>query len=150
MRPIETLHASSQDSHSTQYTMTQPTAIIAEDVPPAIGPYSHGVSVGTLLFASGQLPLDSTGHGMPDGIEAQAKLVLENLEKVARAGGSSLSRAVKLTVYLTDLSEFAQVNEVMSATLSQPFPARATLGVAALPRGARVEIEGVFSRGTDQ
>lgn len=130
--------------------MSQPAAVTAQGVPPAIGPYSHGVSVGPLLFASGQLPLDATGQSMPESIEAQAKLVLENLDRVARAGGSSLSRAVKLTVYLTDLREFATVNEVMAATLFQPFPARATLGVAALPKGARVEIEGVFLTGADQ
>lgn len=130
--------------------MSQPTSVSAQGVPAAIGPYSHAVVAGELLFASGQLPLDATGQGLPEQIEAQARLVLDNLDRVARAGGSSLSRAVKLTVYLTDLGEFAQVNGVMSEALSQPFPARATIGVAALPKGARVEIEGVFLVGASQ
>jgi reactive intermediate/imine deaminase len=134
----------------TQLMMSQPVAVSALGVPAAIGPYSHAVCVGSLLFASGQLPLDPAGQSMPEAIADQAKLVLDNLDKVAQAGGSSLSQAVKLTVYLTNLSEFAQVNEIMSAALSQPFPARATIGVAALPRGARVEIEGVFFSGVNQ
>jgi reactive intermediate/imine deaminase len=124
--------------------MPQTLSIATQDAPGAIGPYSQGIVSGGYLFASGQLPLDATGSGMPSGIEQQARLVLANLDAVARAAGSSLSRAAKLTVYLTDLSEFQQVNAVMSDCLSQPYPARATVGVAALPRGARVEIDGIF------
>jgi 2-iminobutanoate/2-iminopropanoate deaminase len=108
--------------------MSQATAATAQGVPSAIGPYSHGVKVGPLLFASGQLPLDANGQSMPDAIESQAKLVLENLDRVARAGGSSLSCAVKLTVYMTDLREFAQVNEVMAATFHNPSPPGRRLG----------------------
>jgi 2-iminobutanoate/2-iminopropanoate deaminase len=124
--------------------MSQPLAVASERAPPAIGPYSQGIVVGPLLFASGQLPLDAAGGAMPESIEAQTAAVLSNLDAVARAAGSALSRAVKLTVYLVDLAEFAKVNTVMAAALSSPYPARATIGVAALPRGARIEIEGVF------
>ena len=124
--------------------MSQPSAVTASGVPPAIGPYSHGVQVPPLLFVSGQLPLDESGLPCPKDIESQARLALQNLERVAHAGGSSLAGAVKLTVYLTDLQEFAKVNEIMATTLSQPYPARATIEVAALPRGARIEIEGIF------
>jgi 2-iminobutanoate/2-iminopropanoate deaminase len=130
--------------------MSQPVAIASERAPPAIGPYSQGIVVGSLLFASGQLPLDAKGGAMPESIEEQTSAVLSNLDAVARAAGSALASAVKLTVYLADLREFAKVNEVMSATLSAPYPARATIGVAALPRGARIEIEGVFLVGEPQ
>lgn len=129
--------------------MSQPRAIATHDAPAAIGPYSQGILVGPLLFASGQLPLDAAGTSMPAGIEEQTRTVLANLDAVARAAGSALARAVKLNVYLTDLANFPKVNEVMSVTLSKPFPARATIGVAALPRGAMIEIEGVFMTGGD-
>lgn len=124
--------------------MSHTVAVTAPGAPGAIGPYSQGIVASPFLFVSGQLPLDPTGSSMPAGIREQAKTVLANLDAVARAAGSSLSRAVKLTVYLTDLAEFPTVNEVMAAQLSMPFPARATVGVAALPRGARIEIDGIF------
>ena len=127
--------------------MSHIEAITTADAPGAIGPYSQAVVASPFVFVSGQLPLDPGGRPMPQGIQEQARAVLANLEAVARAAGSSLSRAVKLTVYMTDLEEFAQVNQAMQAALSTPYPARATIGVAALPRGARVEIEGIFKIG---
>lgn len=127
--------------------MSKVIPITAPEAPRPVGPYSQGIVAQGLLFASGQLPLDAAGSTMPDGIQEQARLVLANLEAVARAAGSSLAQALKLTVYMTDLGEFPLVNEIMAAALVEPYPARATIGVAALPRGARVEIEGVFLAG---
>jgi reactive intermediate/imine deaminase len=119
-------------------------AIQTLDAPQAIGPYSQAVRAGDLLFLSGQIPLDpANGELVTGSIEAQARRVLDNLLAVARAGGSDLDRVVKLTVYLTDLSHFAAVNAVMAAYFQAPYPARAVLGVAALPRGATLEIEAV-------
>lgn len=120
------------------------TAIQTAAAPQAIGPYSQAVRAGDLLFLSGQIPLDpASGELVTGSIEIQACRVLDNLVAVARAGGSDLDRVVKLTVYLTDLSHFAAVNAVMAAYFQAPYPARAVLGVAALPRGAAIEIEAV-------
>jgi len=120
------------------------TAIQTADAPQAIGPYSQAVRAGDLLFLSGQIPLDPAhGELVTGSIEIQARRVLDNLVAVARAGGSDLDRVVKLTVYLTDLCHFAAVNAVMAAYFQAPYPARAVLGVAALPRGAAIEIEAV-------
>ncbi len=119
-------------------------AIQTLDAPQAIGPYSQAVRAGDLLFLSGQIPLDpANGELVTGSIETQARRVLDNLLAVARAGGSDLDRVVKLTVYLTDLSHFAAVNAVMAGYFQAPYPARAVLGVAALPRGATLEIEAV-------
>ncbi len=119
-------------------------AIQTLDAPQAIGPYSQAVRAGDLLFLSGQIPLDpANGELVTGSIETQARRVLDNLLAVARAGGSDLDRVVKLTVHLTDLSHFAAVNAVMAAYFQAPYPARAVLGVAALPRGATLEIEAV-------
>jgi reactive intermediate/imine deaminase len=120
------------------------TAIQTLDAPQAIGPYSQAVRAGDLLFLSGQIPLDpANGELVTGAIEIQTRRVLDNLVAVARAGGSDLDRVVKLTVYLTDLSHFAAVNAVMAGYFQAPYPARAVLGVAALPRGAALEIEAV-------
>jgi reactive intermediate/imine deaminase len=120
------------------------TAIQTLDAPQAIGPYSQAVRAGDLLFLSGQIPLDpASGELVTGAIEIQTRRVLDNLVAVARAGGSDLDRVVKLTVYLTDLSHFAAVNAVMAGYFQAPYPARAVLGVAALPRGAALEIEAV-------
>jgi reactive intermediate/imine deaminase len=120
------------------------TAVQTVVAPQAIGPYSQAVRAGDLLFLSGQIPLDpANGELVTGSIEIQAQRVLDNLVAVARAGGSDLDRVVKLTVYLTDLSHFAAVNTAMEAYFSAPYPARAVLGVAALPRGAAIEIEAV-------
>jgi reactive intermediate/imine deaminase len=120
------------------------TAIQTLDAPQAIGPYSQAPRAGGLLFLSGQIPLDpASGELVAGSIEIQTRRVLDNLVAVARAGGSDLDRVVKVTVYLVDLSDFTAVNAVMAAYFQAPYPARAVLGVAALPRGAAIEIEAV-------
>lgn len=120
------------------------TQIKTEKAPAAIGPYSQGILSGSLLFTSGQIPLDpAAGSLVSGGIQSETKQVLENLKAVLEAGGSGLKDVVKTTVYMTDLSEFAQMNEVYGIYFSGEPPARSTVGVASLPRGARVEIEAV-------
>ncbi len=115
------------------------------DAPAAIGPYSQAVRVGDTLYMSGQIPLDPKTMQIVDGgIEAQAKQVFANLRAVAKAAGASLNDIVKLTILLTDLGEFAKVNDIMAAHFDAPYPARATYQVAALPRGAKIEVEAVL------
>ena len=110
--------------------------------PKAIGTYSQAVRVGTTVYMSGQIPLDpATGEVIQGDVEAQVRRVFDNLAAVAEAAGSSLSAAVKLTVYLLDLKHFPVVNQVMAEYFREPYPARATVGVAQLPRGAQVEVE---------
>ncbi len=114
--------------------------------PAAIGPYSQAVKTGNLVFLSGQIPLDpATGQLVSGEIEAETTRVFENLKAVAEAAGGSLNHAVKVNVYLTDLAHFTRVNEIMATYFKQPYPARAAVQVAALPRGARVEVECVLS-----
>ena len=121
--------------------------IATPDAPAAIGPYSQAVQSGNTVYLSGQIGLDPATMQMAEGIDAQAARVFENLKAVAAAAGGSLADAVKLNIYLTDLADFARVNEVMAQHCSQPYPARATVQVAALPRGARVEIDAVLVLG---
>jgi reactive intermediate/imine deaminase len=114
--------------------------------PAAIGPYSQAVKTGNLVFLSGQIPLDpATGQLVTGEIETETSRVFENLKAVAEAAGGSLNDAVKVNIYLTDLAHFTKVNEVMSTYFKLPYPARAAVQVAALPRGARVEVECVLS-----
>ncbi len=114
--------------------------------PQAIGPYSQAVRVGDTVYLSGQIALDpATGELVRGEIEVEVRRVLDNLGAVAAAAGGSLDHAVKLTVFLTDLTQFGKVNEIMQQYFRAPYPARATIGVAALPRGARVEMECVLS-----
>jgi reactive intermediate/imine deaminase len=115
--------------------------ISTPNAPAAIGPYSQAVKVGNQVFLSGQIGLDPATMAMVDGVEAQARQVFANLKAVAEAAGGSLGDAVKLTIYLTDLSNFGVVNEVMKSCFVEPFPARATVGVRELPRGAMVEAD---------
>lgn len=118
----------------------------APGAPPAIGPYSHAVRAGGLLFCSGQIPLDrESGELVGDSAAEQARRCLENLGAVCEAAGASLARAVRMTVYMTDLSAFAEVNEVYASFFAQDPPARVAIGVAALPRGAQVEIDAVVA-----
>jgi 2-iminobutanoate/2-iminopropanoate deaminase len=119
----------------------------APDAPAAIGPYSHAVRSGELLFCSGQIPLDPAGGELVGESAAdQARQCLLNLQAVCRAAGTELERALRLTVYMTDLGEFAAVNEVYGSFFEgdEP-PARVAIGVAALPRGAQVEIDAVVA-----
>ncbi|MEE4301492.1 MAG: RidA family protein [Pseudomonadales bacterium] len=115
--------------------------------PAAIGPYSQAVIVGDLVFLSGQIPLDpATMEMVGGGVEAQIERVFDNLAAVAEAAGGSLDRIVKFNVFLVDLAHFGKVNAAMEARLTPPFPARAAVQVAALPRGAEVEVEAVMRR----
>ena len=121
------------------------TIVHTEQAPKAIGPYSQAVKVGNTVYLSGQIALDpATGELVDGDVEKQARRVFDNLRAVATAAGGSLASAVKLTIYLTDLGKFPVVNHVMAEYFAQPYPARATVGVVALPRGAVVEIDGVL------
>jgi reactive intermediate/imine deaminase len=112
--------------------------------PAAIGTYSQAVRAGDTLYLSGQIGLDPASGKLVEGIESQIQRVFENLGAVAEAAGASLGDVVKLTVYLTDLANFARVNEAMSRYFRQPYPARAVVGVASLPRGALVEADAII------
>ncbi|MDR1490703.1 MAG: RidA family protein [Desulfovibrio sp.] len=119
------------------------TLVESPEAPAAVGPYSHALAAGGLLFTSGQIPLDAQSKTMPDGIREQAEKALENLGHVLRAGGSDFSRVLKTTVYLADMKDFAVVNEVYASFFSRPYPARSCFAVKDLPLGAKVEIEAV-------
>ncbi|MES2402765.1 MAG: RidA family protein [Pseudomonadota bacterium] len=114
----------------------------SEAAPKAIGPYSQAVRSGNTLYLSGQTPLDpATGEMVAGGIDAQATRVFENLKAVLAAAGASFDDVVRVAIYMTDLGNFGTVNEVMKKYFSEPYPARSTIGVAALPRAAAVEID---------
>ncbi len=118
--------------------------ISTPDAPAAIGTYSQAVRVGDTVYCSGQIGLDPQTMQMVEGIEAQIHRVFKNLAAVAHAAGGSMANAVRLTVFLTDLGHFAKVNEIMAEYVPQPYPARAAVGVASLPRGALVEVDAVL------
>jgi len=121
-------------------------AIHSDAAPSAIGPYSQAIRAGQLVFLSGQIPLDPATMEITGGdFEARARQVFDNLKAVAVQAGSDLDHIVKLTIYLTDLDNFATVNTVMEDYFQEPFPARAALGVASLPKGADVEAEAILS-----
>jgi reactive intermediate/imine deaminase len=121
-------------------------AIHSDDAPAAIGTYSQAVAAGGLVFLSGQIPLDPATMEIVDGdFEARARRVFDNLAAVSAAAGGSLDDIVKLTVFLTDLDNFATVNSVMEDYFQQPFPARAAVGVASLPKGVDVEADAILS-----
>ena len=125
----------------------QRQAVTAEGAPRAMGPYAQAIVAGDLVFCGGQVGLDpASGRLVAGGIEAETARVLENLSAVLAAAGLGLGDVVKTTVYLADLGEFAAMNGVYGRFFSAPYPARATIGVAALPAGARVEIEAVATR----
>ncbi len=120
------------------------TPIQSKHAPAALGPYSQGIRAGATVYLSGQIGLDPATGNLVDGLEPQAHQVLKNLRAVAQAAGGELDDVVKLTIYLADLADFAKVNELMATYFKPPYPARATLQVAALPKAARIEIEGVL------
>jgi reactive intermediate/imine deaminase len=115
------------------------------NAPAAIGTYSQGVKVGGTVYLSGQIGLDPQSMQMVDGIEAQINQVFRNLGAVANAADCGLNHTVKLNVYLTDLGNFAKVNEIMAHYFDQPYPARAAVGVKELPRGALVEMDAILA-----
>ena len=122
------------------------TPISTADAPQAIGTYSQAVRAGSTVYLSGQIPLDpKTGELVAGDMEAQVRRVFDNLLAVAIASGGNLSHVVKLNVFLTDLAHFALVNRVMAEYFRQPYPARAAVGVAALPRGAAVEMDAILA-----
>lgn len=117
--------------------------IHTENAPAAIGTYSQAILVGNTLYLSGQIGLDPYSMELVEGIEAQIRRVFDNLKAVCEAAGGTLADIAKLNIFLTDLSNFQLVNQIMGEYFAQPYPARAALGVASLPKGALVEMDGV-------
>lgn len=125
--------------------MSNKSIIQSDAAPKAIGTYSQAVKAGDTVYLSGQIPLDPESMELVGGgIENQIKQVFENLKAVCEASGGSLQDIVKLNIFLTDLGNFSSVNEVMATYFQQPYPARAAIGVAALPKGAEVEMDGIL------
>ena len=120
------------------------TIVSTSAAPAAIGTYSQAVRVGATVYLSGQIGLDPTSMTLVEGIEAQISRVFDNLQAVATAAGGTLDDAVKLNIYLTDLANFGRVNTAMARYFSEPYPARAAVGVSELPRGALVEADAVL------
>ncbi|KRV76348.1 RidA family protein [Pseudomonas citronellolis] len=118
--------------------------IASAQAPAAIGTYSQAIKAGNTVYLSGQIPLDPQSMTLVEGFEAQTVQVFENLKAVATAAGGSLQDIVKLNVFLTDLSHFAKVNEIMGRYIDTPYPARAAIGVAALPLGSSVEMDAIL------
>ena len=126
--------------------MSNRAIIATQSAPQAIGPYSQGVKVGNTVWISGQIPLDPSSMTIVEGdISAEAEQVFQNLKAVAEASGGTLNDAVKINISLTDLADFEAVNAVMARRFEEPYPARACVQVAALPKGARIEVEAVLA-----
>ena len=131
---------------STESKIMPKEIISTTNAPQAIGPYSQAVKTDSLIFISGQIPMDPTTGNLVEGsIEDEANQVLKNLKSICEAAGYSLDDAVKITIFLTDLGNFAVVNDVMKEHFSEPYPARATVEVSGLPLGVNVEIEAIIS-----
>lgn len=137
-------HAETHVVPQSTYTLMTKHIIQTPDAPQAIGTYSQAIKVGNTVYLSGQIGLEPTDMTLVEGIEAQVHRVFKNLQAVSIAAGGSLQDIVKLNIFLTDLSHFALVNTVMAEYFSQPYPARAAVGVASLPRGALVEADAVM------
>jgi len=132
--------------YSTESKIMPKEIISTTNAPQAIGPYSQAVKTNNLMFISGQIPMDPTTGNLVEGsIEDEANQVLKNLKSICEAAGYSLDDAVKITIFLTDLGNFAVVNDVMKEHFSEPYPARATVEVSGLPLGVNVEIEAIIS-----
>ena len=126
--------------------MSNRAVITTQSAPQAIGPYSQGIKVGNTVWISGQIPLDPVSMEMVSSdIGAEAEQVFSNLKAVAEASGGSLDDAVKINISLTDLGDFEAVNTIMASHFSEPYPARACVQVAALPKGARIEVDAILS-----
>jgi reactive intermediate/imine deaminase len=123
-------------------------AVHSKHAPAALGPYSQAVRAGNTVYLSGQLGLDPATGNLVEGIAAQAHQVFRNLRAVAQAAGGELDDIVKLTILMVDLADFAKVNEIMATYFEAPYPARATYQVAALPKAAQLEVEGILVLGT--
>ena len=123
------------------------TVIATPDAPKAVGPYSQAIAVGDFLFCAGQIPLDpATGELVAGDVSAQAERVLQNIAGVLRANGMTFANVVKSTVFMVDLANFAAMNTVYAKYFTEPFPARSTIQIAALPKGAQVEIEVIAAK----
>ena len=128
------------------FSVSNRAVIATQAAPQAIGPYSQGIKVGNTVWISGQIPLDPSSMTIVDGdIAAEAEQVFRNLTAVAEASGGTLNNAVKINISLTDLSDFEAVNAVMASHFTEPYPARACVQVAALPKGARIEVEAILA-----
>jgi reactive intermediate/imine deaminase len=123
------------------------TIISTSKAPAAIGVYSQAVKVGDIVYCSGQIGIVPESGLLAEGFEAQAVRVFENLKAVAEAAGSTLAQAARITLYLTDLSHFSKVNEIMARYVTEPYPARATVGVKELPRDALIEADAILFLG---
>ena len=119
------------------------SVVVPPKAPKAVGPYSQGITVGDLVFTSGQLPLNPDTNEMPQGIEAQAKQSLDNVKAVVEAAGSDMSKVVKVTIFLKDLNDFGKVNEIYGTYFTKNYPARSCVQVARIPRDALIEVEAV-------
>lgn len=126
--------------------MSELKPVETTNAPSAVGAYSQGICVGELLYTSGCLPMDPVSKAMPEDIKAQATVALQNLKAIVEAGGSGMDRVVKCTIFLADINDFAAVNEVYSTFFGKPYPARSCFAVAALPLGAKLEIEAVAAK----
>lgn len=120
------------------------TIVSTSSAPAAIGPYSQAVKVGNVVYTSGQIGLDPASGNLVEGFEAQVRQAFANLDQVAQAAGGSLANVVKFTLFLTDLGQFGVANQIMGELVPQPYPARSTVGVASLPKGAAFEVEAVL------
>lgn len=126
--------------------MAELQQIQTTSAPAAVGPYSQAIRAGDLVFLSGQIPLDPVTMEIVEGdIEVQTRQVFKNLTAVAKAAGGSLQNAAKLTIYLVDLGDFSQVNNIMAEYFDEPYPARATIQVSALPKGSKIEIDAILN-----
>jgi 2-iminobutanoate/2-iminopropanoate deaminase len=121
------------------------TSIKTDLAPGAIGPYSQAIVSGGLVFVSGQLPFQPGSEELPETIEAEVKQSLTNIKNILEAAGSSLSKVLRVGIFLTDLADFAKANEVYASFFKEPYPARVTVQISALPKGARVEIDAIAS-----
>ncbi len=126
--------------------MPTPKQIVTPNAPAAIGAYSQGIEVGDLVFTAGCLGVNPATKAMPEGVKEQAEQVLKNVRAILQAAGTDMNKVVKATVYLVDIKDFSAVNEVYQTFFNQPFPARSCFAVAALPLGAKVEIEVVAAK----
>ena len=117
------------------------SAIATTKAPGAIGPYSQGITIGELVYTSGQLPINVETGAMPETLEEQTKQSLENVKAILEQSGSSMDKVIKTTVFLSDMNDFAKMNEIYSSFFTEPYPARSAVQVARLPKDAKVEIE---------
>ena len=132
---------------SASLALAEDRSVVAPPkAPKAVGPYSQGIATDNLVFTSGQLPLNPDTNTIPEGIEAQARQSLDNVKAVLEAGGSSLAKAVKVTIFLKDLNDFATVNKIYGEYFTKDYPARSCVEVARLPRDSKIEIEAIGVR----